>query len=69
MAVSAHPPPHSSPSLLLGRPLVPLSDIPTRYCSRCRRPVRCMSLALRSLKLHSQSLQRKRITFPSSLHT
>lgn len=28
-----------------------------------------MSLAFRSLKLHSQSLHRKRITFPSSLHT
>lgn len=41
----------------------------TLYCSRCLRPVRCMSLALRSLKLHSQSLHRKRITFPSSLHT
>lgn len=28
-----------------------------------------MSLAFRSLKLHSQSVHRKRITFPSSLHT
>lgn len=39
------------------------------YCRRWRRPFRCISFALGSLKLHSHSLQWKRMTFPSSLRT
>lgn len=41
----------------------------TLYCRRCRRPLRCISFALGSLKLHSHSLQWKRITLPSSFRT
>lgn len=41
----------------------------TWYCSRCRRPLTCRSLALGSLRLHSHSVQWNRVTLPSSLHT
>lgn len=46
-----------------------LAFLLTLYWSLCRLPFKCISLALGSLKLHSQSLQWKRITFPSSFLT